>query len=254
MNKILIANDKVNYYFDDKIIYDETTDLVNKIKITVLKNTRLEIIISDSDIKYEIHIKANDNVKIFIKEVKINSKCKILYKYDLKDNSNLELYKINDIIANNERNIINLDGFNANAYVVLKTIGKNIEKYDFVINHNSCNTNSDITTHGVNLNGNIYFNVTTYISKGKKNCVANQSNRIINLCNNECTIRPNLLIDEVDVIANHSALIGSFKDDEIFYLERLGFDKNTANKLLMEGFLKSKIPFSLAKYYKKYWR
>ena len=115
-------------------------------------------------------------------------------------------------------------------------------------------TISDITTHGVNISGNLYFNVTTYIPKGMVSSVTNQNNRIINLTNNECTIRPNLLIDEYDVIANHSALIGSFKDEEIFYMQRLGIDKNTANKLLIEGFLKSKLNNTLSNNFKKYWR
>ena len=62
-----------------------------------------------------------------------------------------------------------------------------------------------------------------------------------------------MLIDEVDVSANHSALIGSFKDDELFYMQRLGIDKVEANKLLIKGFINNKISLKLANHFKKYW-
>ena len=136
----------------------------------------------------------------------------------------------------------------------MKTVGKNIEKYDLLVNHNSCKTESNIIINGLNLSGNLYFTVSTYIPFGNKFCVANQQNRIVNLTNNECVIKPKLLIVEVDVIANHSALIGGFKDEELFYMQRLGLDKTLASKLLIEGFLKQKITEKLANKFNKYWR
>jgi len=232
-----------------------TEDFINKINIKINKNTKLEIVFDNiEEIRYDITFDINKKVKAEIIEVKKGNKIKMLSKYNISELGCLNIKKINDITSINERNIINLNGISSELSCILKTVSKNSEKYDFVINHNESNTVSDIVTHGVNISGNLYFNVTSYVPKGNSGCVVDQNNRIINLSCNDCVIRPNLLIDEYDVVANHSALIGTFKDDEIFYMQRLGIDRETANKLLIEGFLKSKINNTLSNNFKKYWR
>lgn len=249
MNRIIISNNQ----FDLKNIeYKYKEDIINKLKLIVIKNTKLELII-DKEIKLDVNVELLDNVKLDLVVIKKN-KTKILTKYKLNENSILNITEISDSNIINERNIIDLNGINSKVNFILKTVCKNNEKYDVVVNHNNKNTTSDIITNGVNISGNLYFTVTSYVLNGNKNCVVNQQNRIINLTDKECLIRPNLLIDEVDTIANHSALIGSFKDEELFYMQRLGIDKETANKLLIEGFIKNKLNKTLANYFKKYWR
>ena len=72
---------------------------------------------------------------------------------------------------------------------------------------------------------------------GITDCEVDQNNRIITMNNNKCNINPNLLIEENDVIANHSALIGKFNENEIFYLMSRGIKRDDAIKLLTKGFL-----------------
>lgn len=249
MNRIIISN---NQFDLNNIEYNYKEDLISKLNLKVIKNTKLELII-DKEIKLDINIELLDDVKLDFVIIK-KTKTKILTKYKLNENSILNITEISDSDIINERNIINLNGKNSKINFILKTVCKNNEKYDIVINHNNIKTESNIITNGVNISGNLYFTVTSYVPKGIKKCIVNQQNRIINLTDNECLIRPNLLIDEVDVIANHSALIGSFKDEELFYMQRLGIDIATANKLLIEGFIKSKINKNLANHFKKYWR
>ena len=70
-------------------------------------------------------------------------------------------------------------------------------------------------------------------------------------------IKPNLFIDENDVIASHSALIGTFSKDEIFYLMSRGIDKKEAQKLLARGLLLKGIDYykeKLNTIIDKYWR
>jgi hypothetical protein len=50
-----------------------------------------------------------------------------------------------------------------------------------------------------------------------------------------------LFIDEYDCIANHSAHIGKFSDEEMFYLNSRGINDNDAIKLLITGFLTSNV-------------
>ena len=92
-----------------------------------------------------------------------------------------------------------------------------------------------------------------------KECQVDQVNRIINLTKNKCEIDPNLYIDEYDVNASHSALIGKFSDEEMFYLESRGINKTDALKLLIKGFILSNIEIEELKNQinekiEKYWR
>lgn len=50
-------------------------------------------------------------------------------------------------------------------------------------------------------------------------------------------INPNLYIDEFDVVANHSAYIGPFPSDIIFYLKTKGIGSKESRRLLLESFL-----------------
>ena len=72
-------------------------------------------------------------------------------------------------------------------------------------------------------------------------CIANQNNRIINLSDKKSEIRPNLYIEEYDVSASHSAFIGRFKEEELFYLMSRGIPELEASRLLLKGFLLSDI-------------
>ena len=70
---------------------------------------------------------------------------------------------------------------------------------------------------------------------------------------------PNLYIDSHDVEASHSALIGKFSDEELFYLQSRGLDIKSAEKLLVTGFLTSNITNNrilkiINKNIYKYWR
>jgi Fe-S cluster assembly scaffold protein SufB len=50
-------------------------------------------------------------------------------------------------------------------------------------------------------------------------------------------LKPNLLIDNDDIEAEHSAYIGRFKEDEIFYLMTRGISREDATDLLVRSFL-----------------
>lgn len=209
------------------------SNIDNKLVITFLKDTNL-LIDDNENNEYEFNIKENINVDIFI----INRKTyNNIYTYNLEKNSNLNVLVFNDSESVLDKTIINLNGEYANANYNLKTIANDKQNYDIYINHNSSKTISNIKNNGVSINGEISFNIECKIDNDIKGCEANQSSRIITLKDKKCTIKPNLLISEEDVVANHSALIGTFSDDEIFYLESRGINYNNAIKLLIKGFL-----------------
>lgn len=264
MNKIEIENSIVkNKTIDENISFEflDNKDLfeVNSLKLKILKSTKLEIIYKGNT-KLNIFIYVDDDVDFQIYENKYGSDIKIQYKYYIDNNSKVSVYKFNYSKKLKENNIINLNGKNASINHINKTISKTGEKHDLVIYHNNSNTNSNIINQGINVeDGILHFNVSSFVLKGKKNCFVNQMNRIINFTNNKCSINPNLFIDENEVIANHSALIGKFSDEEMFYLMSRGLDSNSATNLLIKGFLLSNLnnddfKLNIANIIDEYWR
>lgn len=265
MNKINIVNDKIkskNIKKSIEIDFIENKSLfgINKIIISVKRNTSLNIEINNDKIsKLEIVLNVLSNKKINLNIITKGNDLKIQYKYNLDKNSICNINKFNVVKNIREMIISNLDE-NSEFNYNFKTISTSYEKYDYTIYHNSDNTISNIKNNGININeGILVYNVSTFIPKNIKNASANQYNRIINLSDNECIIKPNLYIDSYDVEANHSALIGGFNDDEMFYLKSRGIDELSATILLIKGFLLSgvddkNIENLIIKTINKYWR
>ena len=264
MNKIIIKNDDIYLEdADDSIVFSVSKKNkflnVKNVNIKIKKDTEIVIECIDAvDIKLDICINVLKNVQAKIYELKSGGNYKYQYRYYLEKNSSIEVEKVIDAENVLENTLINLNGESAKIDFNLKTISKMHEKYNFLVYHNAKKTISNIINNGVNIkDGTLEFNVSTFIPNGIKKCDASQSGRIINETNNECTIKPNLFIDENDVVANHSALIGTFMEDEIFYLMSRGIDKKDAESLLTKGFLLKGISYykeKLEDIINKYWR
>ena len=265
MNKIDVVNDKiVEKKINKNIIVDEQlkSDLfgINKIAIKVLKNSDIILNIDVEKLiklQIDINIKENCNCNMYI--YTNGEKAKIKYTFSILENNNLNIFKYNDVTSINEMVEINLDGYNAKIDYLFKSIGKNKESYDYAIFHNYKNTYSSIKNNCVNLTGFVNIQISSNIPKDIIDCICNQYNRIINLTNNKCEIRPILYIDTDSVDANHSALIGDFEAEELFYLETMGISKDDAYKLLINGFLINGIndkflSKKISETIKKYWR
>ena len=263
MNRIEIVNDTIKKIslddsIDCKVFSNENLVNIKGIKLTIEKDTSLEIYYCNKEeSKYDVSINVLDDVSFSLNEYREGKKIKIKYDYNLLKNSKVFVNKFYDASDVRELVTVNLNGINASFDYDFKTICKSKEKYDIVVYHNFKNTNSLIKNNGVNiLDGELIFNVSGYVENERVDCIINQNSRIINLTNNKCQINPNLFINENDVEANHSALIGSFDSDEIFYMQSRGIDYNSAVTLLLKGFLSNSAINDevLDKLIKKYWR
>lgn len=244
MNKIEVVNDQIKEaILDDAIELTvlEKNELfdVNSVKIRVKKDTCLDFeLLCDEKSKLDVFVRVDPNVHFSLFELYRGKKMKVQYKFYLEENSRSEVFKFHDCFGFKEYDLVYLNGIGASFDCYLKTISKLDEKYDFTIYHNYSNTVSNIHTGGVNIeDGTLKINVNGIVLNRKKNCVVNQNNRIINLTHNTCSIQPNLFIDEYEVEANHSAFIGKFHDDELFYLQSRGITEQMALNLLIRGFL-----------------
>lgn len=245
-----------------KIEYIETTDLfsISKLTIIVCEDSDLEIVLDKDNLKLNILLEINKNVEAHIYEKKMGSNLKIKYEVNLKDSANLHFDKLSACQELKEFDLINLEN-NSSLIFNQKTIAVSKEKYDVLINHNGINANCDLNNDGVAVKkGIITFNVTNMVPSKSVNSYINQNSNIIKENDLESTINPNLLIEEVEVIASHSANIGPIDKENVFYLESRGIDYQTAFRLLVKGFilrnmkLRDDEKLEIKKLIDKYWR
>lgn len=242
MNKILINDSELSLIKTDNSIKIDILDSeVKDVVISVLNNTEIEIEYEQQK-KIKIKFEVSDNVKVKITEVRSEEKVKIQYTYNLNSYSEVEVIKFYDCEEVKELDIVNLNGVFSKIDYHLKTIAKKQQKYDIIVYHNNLDTISNIVNHGVNImDGSINFNVTSSVYQNITNCTINQDSRIVTFNDKKCFINPILIIDENDVIANHSAHIGKFDKEAIFYLETRGISYSKAVNLLVKGFLLYKL-------------
>lgn len=186
------------------------------------------------DLEYNKYVISKDS---FITLNITSSKFKI-YEFNLEENSHLIINKMYNEKEVTEEITINLNGFNAKVDYNFSSLTYNNQKYVININHNNKNTISNVINHGVVMNdSNLYFEVNATVKKGNSKSKLNQESKIIVMSKNNSVIKPNLFIDEYDVDAVHSATIGKFSKDEIFYLMTKGLTKEDSINLLIKGFL-----------------
>lgn len=265
MNRIkIVENDVTELKITKKISFflktSENEFDIATVEIHCYKDSDLELDLTSSakKIKIKVSVEKNATLNLYLYQRLENSK--VQYNYDIYESSTLNVFKFQTIPVGKEMISAHLLGKNANFEYQLKDICMGKETMDYYIYHDEKNTNSNIKNNIVSVeDGKSTIQVSTFIPKGKTGCVANQSNRIISLNEKKCEIRPNLYIDEYDVVANHSALIGKFSGEEIFYLQSRGINKQDATKLLLKGFLLSdisnkKMQKEIEKEIKKEWR
>ena len=154
--------------------------------------------------------------------VEINKKCDVvIYHYIIDKDVNVN---------------ISLNAIGANVEYHCSHINYDNNKVNVSICHNSSDTISNIYNHNVN-NRKLDFLINGIVRKDMNGSVCNQDNQIINIRNGKSTICPNLLIDNYDTSSRHSAYIGKFDMDKIFYLKSRGLSEKRAYQLLLKSFL-----------------
>ena len=156
------------------------------------------------------------------------------YKYDILEDTIIYHFSFNS----SSKVLVNIMKENVSLYYYYNNINYDNNSFDIKINHNAFNTHSELFNHGVNVKDNkLNYSITSYVPNEYSKCICNQDNQIINLSDGKSTIKPNLLIDNFDVNSSHSAYIGTFKNEDMFYLMSRGISRSNCYKLLLKGFL-----------------
>ena len=205
---------------------------MNKIVVEDKKDFYLKedtILILDKENK-NINIIVDNSIKVFI--LILFSKVSINYKTEY--NSKLNIFSVDSSTFVD----IKLQKDDISFNYAYSTINNSDNEYKIDIDHLGNNINSKITNHGLNTDNNkLSFVINSIVSKDYTGIKTSQDSKIIILKDNNATIKPNLLIDNDDIEAEHSAYIGRFKEDEIFYLMTRGISKEDATDLLVRSFL-----------------
>lgn len=156
------------------------------------------------------------------------------YQYSIKEDTIIYHFSINS----SSKVSINLDSENVELKYYYNNINYDNNQFNLEVNHLVSNTKSYVFNHGVNVGSSkLNYFINGVVLKTSSGCICDQENQIINMSNGKSNISPNLLIDNYDVISNHSAYIGKFRDEVLFYLMSRGISRNESYRLLLNGFL-----------------
>lgn len=232
MNRIIVNRNRIDNYKDDEIE-------INNNKIWFYKDNKYEFEYIDcDDVRLEFMI---DNANIEILDYSSDNYLKIKNIYNI-DNGSLRIDKFYNNKQVDEEIDFNLmqDGDRVDYNFATISLGE--ENYIINVNHKNKNTISNIDNRSVALkNSKINYTINSRVLKDCVKSMLDQNTRIITLDECEAKISPNMFIDLDDVIAKHGSVIGTFKEDQVFYLMSKGISYNDTVKLLIKGYLLSKI-------------
>ncbi|MGT2934211.1 Fe-S cluster assembly protein SufD [Streptococcus catagoni] len=186
---------------------------------------------ADSHIKFSALDQLGENVTAFISR-----------RGRLADNASinwsLSVMNQGNVIADFDSDLIG-DGSHADLKVVAASSGRQIQGIDTRVTNYGKHSIGHILQHGVILErGTLTFNGIGHIIKGAKGADAQQESRVLMLSDKaRSDANPILLIDENEVTAGHAASIGQVDPDDLYYLMSRGLDKETAERLVIRGFL-----------------
>ncbi len=246
MNRITVVDENVESNISSKLSFQVVPSHnefeIARLEIQIKKSCSLELFFTSSSKRWKIVIEVAEGVdsKIYCYQNLLNGK--VQYRFQIPQKSTVEFYKFQGIASSKEMVEAHLLGEGATFHSFLKDISKEKETLDYYIYHDAPKTVSNIRNNIVTVEeGKVTLQVSTFIPKGMVGSIASQNNRILNFSDKKSEIRPNLYVEEYDVSANHSALIGRFSEEELFYLMSRGISEKEASRLLLKGFLLSDI-------------
>ena len=249
MNKILVDNNRISS--------DDLNVIINKNTIE-FKDSGEYFLEYISNGKYNLTFIVNCDVKLI--ETSYDNELDIDNKYVI-NSGEFRAFKFYNNKNVNEN--INIDLCNERAKVDyhFANICKEEEKYILNINHKCKNTFSNIQNKSIALkNSNLKFIINSNVKKDCIGSVLDQNTRIVTMGECDASISPNMFIDLDDISAKHGSIIGSFKDDDIFYLMSKGISYSDTLKLLIKGYIianmevDSETRMKIIKIIDTYWR
>lgn len=207
-----------------------------KKEFIINKDQVLEFREENKEVYYFISVEENIHCSFVFLGRKINIHLEIIQK----EGSNVELSSF--LENSNSQILIKLNGHGSEIKYGFSAFSFESSKNQVNVIHHASNTKSEVYCNGFSVNhAKIIMDVNGYVEKESSNCSCFQDSKIIELEDSLSQIHPNLYIENYDVEASHSAYIGPFSKQDLFYLESRGIPRNIAIKLLVKALLLGKL-------------
>lgn len=137
------------------------------------------------------------------------------------------------------KSILKGDGSTSDAKII--SVGQNKQQLSLTTQaqHFGKSSDSNMITRAVMRDAaSAIINGVTKIEHGATKCNGVQAEKVLMLSNKaRGDANPILLIDEDDVTAGHAASVGKVNPEQVYYLMSRGIDRQTAERLIILGFL-----------------
>lgn len=203
----------------------------NHYELVIKEDTTYYLINNVDNLDLEIKVLENKKGIVYLEAIKKE----VIIKSSVKDNGSLLVNSLgidtsiaSEITLNNNSTL----RFASSIASIVDTINK------ITINQVGENSKAEYLASGVNLGGNkFHFLIDGIINKESRGSFLEEDSNIINLKDGDSKIIPNMIINNEDVSANHSAYIGKIKNEDIYYLESRGLRRIEIEKILLKASL-----------------
>lgn len=215
-----------------KVNYLERFETIGDSDVKATANIAVEVLAqAGSQVKFAAIDRLGNNITTYIsRRGRLDNDASIDWALGVMNEGNVIADFDSDLIGN---------GSHAELKVVAASSGRQIQGIDTRVTNYGNNSIGHILQHGVILErGTLTFNGIGHIIKGAKGADAQQESRVLMLSDKaRGDANPILLIDENEVTAGHAASIGQVDPEDMYYLMSRGIDKETAERLVIRGFL-----------------
>ncbi|WP_019319339.1 Fe-S cluster assembly protein SufD [Streptococcus mutans] len=215
-----------------KVNYLERFETIGDSDVKATANIAVEVLAqAGSQVKFAAIDRLGNNITTYIsRRGRLDNDASIDWALGVMNEGNVIADFDSDLIGN---------GSHAELKVVAASSGRQIQGIDTRVTNYGNNSIGHILQHGVILErGTLTFNGIGHIIKGAKGADAQQESRVLMLSDKaRSDANPILLIDENEVTAGHAASIGQVDPEDMYYLMNRGIDKETAERLVIRGFL-----------------
>lgn len=221
---LIIAEENTQFSFIQKM----TTNDDQK----VVANCIVEIVAQDnSEIKYAAVDELGENVTSYLsRRAYVGRNAYVDWSIGLMNSGNT--------IADFDTDLYG-EGSHSEIKVVDITSGRQQEGVNTRVTNYGKHSIGNINQRGVIMDrSKLIFNGIGHIIHGASGANAEQQNRVLMMSSKaHGDANPILLIDENDVLAGHAASVGQVDQKQLYYLMSRGIDKQTAQRMVIRGFL-----------------
>lgn len=200
---------------EQETYYQSLDEELKTIELELDEQSSLELLIYNSNCTLQASVQKDASLKI--------------YNIVFTNNLSLATFNID----------INASGASVNVINVYLGVQEAKLTSNIYINHHAPQAKSLLETYAISLDKAVMvLNNNAKIDAGMHGSDARQMTKGLNLGSGSITAKPNLYIDEYDVIASHSASIGSIDQEELFYLMSRGLSITEATEIITLGFIR----------------